>query len=126
MHYYKNEINTSLSHFVIDCNASALQSNQDWIGDPGIGLPDPVAMAIAIEPEICINNSQHYVEIECNGEFTRGMTIVDQLGVTTQDTANGAMWQSAIKRDLPQITVCWEIDVIRWKALLELCVRKQI
>jgi len=126
MHYYKNEINTPLSHFVIDCNTSALQSNQDWLGDPGLGLPDPVAMAIAIEPEICTNSSQHYVEIECKGEFTRGMTIVDQLGVTPHDTANVAMWQSTIKRGVPKISVCWEIDVTRWKALLELCVRQQI
>lgn len=126
MRYYKDVINTPLSHFVIDCNASALQVNQEWLGDPGIGLPDPVAMAIAIDPDICTNHSRHYVEIECDGEFTRGMTVVDQIGVTPHDTANVAMWQPAVKRGEPHITVCWEIDVARWKALLEQSVNRQV
>ncbi len=126
MRYYKEEINTPLSHFAIDCNASALQTNREWLGDPGIGLPDPVAMAIALDPGICTNRSQHYVEIECKGEFTRGMTVIDQLGVTPHDTANVAMWQPATGKGAPHITVCWEIDVPRWKALLEKCVRQPI
>lgn len=77
MRYYKEEIDTPLSHFTIDCNASALEANQNWLGDPGIGLPDPVAMAIALDPSICTKMSKHYVEIECDGTYTRGMTVVD-------------------------------------------------
>ena len=119
MKYYKETIDTPLSHFTIDCNASALKTNQDWLGDPGIGLPDPVAMAVAIDPDICTRKSQHFVDVECNGEFTRGMTVVDQLNVTQHNTDNVAMWKPLTRK----ITVCWEIDVQRWKALLEKCVR---
>jgi purine nucleosidase len=119
MKYYKETINTPLSHFTIDCNASALETNQNWLGDPGIGLPDPVAMAVAIDPDICTQKSQHFVDVECDGTFTRGMTVVDQLGVTHHDTANVGMWGPLTKK----ITVCWEIDVKRWKDLLEQCVR---
>ena len=116
--YYKEIINTPLSHFVIDCNASALQTNREWLGDRGIGLPDPVAMAIAIDPALCTRHSRHFVEVECEGKFTRGMTVVDQLRVTQEDTASVAMWQGA-----PQIRVCWELDIPGWKALLERCAR---
>jgi purine nucleosidase len=126
MCYYKDVINTPLSHFVIDSNASALQCNQEWLGDPGIGLPDPVAMAIAIDPQVCTRRSKHYVEIECKGEFTRGMTVVDQLGVTPDDAVHVAMWQPTVSRGEPHITVCWEIDVARWKSLLEQCVRQPV
>jgi purine nucleosidase len=101
--YCRQEIDTRLSHFVIDCNASALETNRQWLGDPGIGLPDPVAMAIAIDESICTKRSRHNVAIECEGSHTRGMTVVDQLGVTSKE-ANA--------------TVCWEIDVPRWKELL--------
>ncbi len=124
--YYKETIDTRLSHFVIDCNASALQINREWLGDPGIGLPDPVAMAIAIDPEICTKHSRHYVEVECDGEFTRGMTVVDQIGVTPHDTANVTIWRPLVKKGAPHISVCWEIDVSRWKAILEQCVRQPI
>lgn len=123
MRYYKETINTPLSNFAIDCNASALAANRDWLGDPGLGLPDPVAMAIALDPTICTRKSKHYVEIECEGVYTRGMTVVDQLNVTPYDTANVAMWQVLTQKGEPHITVCWEIDTARWKALLEKCVR---
>jgi purine nucleosidase len=121
--YYKEVINTPFSNFVIDCNAHALKTNQEWLGDPGIGLPDPVAMAIAIDPAICSKKSKHYVEVECSGEFTRGMTVVDQLNVVRNDIGNLSMWKPLYQKGEPHITVCWEIDVPRWKALLESCVR---
>lgn len=101
--YCREKINTKLSHFAIDCNASALEVNRRWLGEPGIGLPDPVAMAIALDETICTRRSRHHVEIECEGEFTRGMTVVDQLGVTGLE---------------PNATICWEIDIERWKELL--------
>ena len=121
MRYYKEEIDTPLSHFTIDCNASALKTNQDWLGDPGIGLPDPVAMAIAIDPDLCTKKSKHLVEIETTGTFTRGMTVVDRLNVGVHDTANVEMWHP---NRTGTVTVCWELDVPGWKALLEESVRR--
>ena len=118
MRYLKETVNTPLAHFVVDCNFSALEANRNWLGDPGLGLPDPVAMAIAIDPTICTRQSKHYVEVECDGTYTRGMTVVDQLNVTPYDTANVEMWRSLVKRGAPHITVCWEIDARRWKELL--------
>lgn len=116
--YCKNELNTVYSHFTIDCNISALQTNREWLGDPGIGLPDPVAMAVAIDPSICTRSSKHYVEVECAGEYTRGMTVVDALNVTRHSTGNVAMWAPHRAKGDPHITVCWEIDIARWKDLL--------
>jgi purine nucleosidase len=118
MRYCKEQINTSKAHFAIDCNASALDANRNWLGDPGLGLPDPVAMAVAIDPTICTRSSKHYVEIECEGTYTRGMTVVDQLGVTPYDTANVAMWQPVTGKGKPHVTICWEINDARWKDLL--------
>lgn len=118
LRYMKEEINTPLAHFSVDCNFSALKSSQEWLGDPGLGLPDPVAMAIAIDPSICTKHSKHYVEIECDGTYTRGMTVVDQCNVTNYDTANVEMWQPLVTKGEPHITVCWEIDNDRWKELL--------
>jgi purine nucleosidase len=122
MRTYKEVINTPLSHFTIDCNASALDANRTWLGDPGLGLPDPVAMAIAIDPTICTSSSKHYVDVECDGTFTRGMTVVDQLGSAARDARNGnppaAMWTPHAQKGDPWVTVCWAIDNQRWKDLL--------
>ena len=123
MRYCKETINTPYSHFAVDCNASALTASREWLGDPGLGLPDPVAMAVAIDPTIVTRKSKHYVEIECDGEFTRGMTVVDSCNVTGYDTANVAMWQPVVNRGAPHVTVCREIDNRRWKSLLYACLK---
>ena len=67
-------------------------------------------MAIALDPSICTRKSKHYVAVECDGVYTRGQTVVDQLGVTPYDTANVAAWQPIVGRGEPHVTICWEID----------------
>ncbi len=116
--HIKDDINTELANFAMDINAVGFDVNRNLLGDPGMALPDPVAMAVAIDPAICIQSSRHYVDIECQGELTRGMTVVDQLNVTTTGTENVAMWQPLIKRGPANATVCWAIDPVKWKALL--------
>ncbi len=118
MLYCREVINTPLSHFTLDCNKSAIAANRNLLSDPALPLPDPVTMAIAIDPTICTRSSQHYVEIECEGVYTRGMTVVDQLNITTNGAESVNIWQPLAKRGKPNATVCWEIDIPRWKELL--------
>ena len=82
----------------------------------GIALPDPVAMAIALDPTICTSASNHHVEIECDSELTRGQTVVDRLNVA-DDERNRGVWSTF--RDRPKnVSVCWSIDIAQWKRLL--------
>jgi purine nucleosidase len=107
--------NTSLATFAIDCNRRALEAGQDQSGDPGLGLADPVAMAIALDPTICTRKTKSHVEIEAQSELTRGMTVVDQLGVST-DERNRPVWRYSQER--ANVTVCWTLDAPRWKEAL--------
>ena len=95
--------NTKRARFAIDCNQSALKANREWLGDPGLALPDPVTMAIALDPVVSTRSSSHFVDVACDDELTRGMTVVDQLGVTNKP---------------PNVEVCWEINVDLWKETL--------
>jgi purine nucleosidase len=94
---------TPYAHFAIDCNFSAIQANQTWLGEPGLSLPDPVTMAIALDESVCTRRKKHYVDVETQSEVTRGMTVVDELGVLNKQ---------------PNIEVCWAIDIPRWKETL--------
>lgn len=94
---------TKYADFAIDCNAHAIKTNRDWLGDPGLALPDPVTMAIALDPAICTKRGRHFVDVETQSELTRGMTVVDQLGVLNKP-ANAE--------------VCWAIDPAKWKEAL--------
>ena len=110
-----------LADFAVDCNRTLLEFNKGLSGDSGIDLPDPVAMAIALDPTICTRGSRHHVEIETESDLTRGMTVVDQLGVAHWDH-NQAVWGELLE-DGSNVTVCWEIDIPAFKALLKRSLR---
>ena len=109
------KLNTPLAHFTIDCNAHVMVANKTQTGDVGISLPDPTAMAVALDPSIAINTSDHRVQIACADELTRGMTVVDRLNVS-DDERNTDTWRGV--SDAPPCRVVWELDVPKWKQLL--------
>jgi len=94
---------TTRAKFAMDCNKSAHKASREWLHDPGLGLCDPTAMAVALNPDVCIRKGDYFVDIATQEELTRGMTVVDALGVTHQP---------------PNATVCWEIDPALWKETL--------
>ncbi len=111
-------LGTPLADFTIDCNLTALEANRRLFHDPGIGLPDPVAMAVALEPGIATRTSRHAVEVECDSPLTRGMTVVDSLDVVPRKLGDAAGWPSRAVSGPPNVTVVWQIDVARFKQRL--------
>ena len=47
---------------------------------PGYLLPDPLAMAITLNPMLVHHSDQHYVTVELQGAHTRGQTVIDFMG----------------------------------------------
>ena len=114
-------IDTPLAHFAIDCNRVAAAANQTQTGEVGIALPDPTAMAIAIDPSLAIRVGRHVVAVECHSELTRGMTVVDQLNVAA-DPRNVAVWNDVTARQ-GTADIVWDMDVAGFKRLLFLTLR---
>ncbi|MFZ0807303.1 MAG: nucleoside hydrolase [Candidatus Sulfotelmatobacter sp.] len=107
-------LNTPLAHFAIESNSHARIALKTQTGEDGICLPDPVAMCLALDPTVG-EWSQHYVEIETEGEFSRGMSVVDRLNVA-HDERNRDTWAQALMS--PKAKICWTIDNMRWKESL--------
>ncbi len=107
---------TSFADFAIRCNSAASKAYHRQTGENGIPLPDPVAMGVLLDPSLCLDSTQHYVEIETYSTLTRGMTVVDRLNVAG-DPRNREVWSEALNKG-SRTTVCWRLDVRRWKALL--------
>ena len=124
--HYKKDIGSILSKFTIDCNAFPLTTNQMWFGDPGLGLPDPVEIAIAIDPSRCTKLTNSHVEIACEGTFARGMIVVDKLNVTVNTTAKVVMWTRVNQDATTPVKGCWELDIAGWKSFLKKCVRSPV
>jgi purine nucleosidase len=105
-------LGTPLARFTIECNSTAMEAYRIQTGEIGISLPDPVAMAIALDPGVCTWMSEHRVDVETSSDLTRGMTVVDRLGVSG-DIRNRDEW-----RGVKSVRVCWTIDIPRWKRVL--------
>lgn len=112
------KIGSPFATFAVDSNAIALEVNQTLFGEEGIGLPDPVAMAVAIQPDLVTHRSRHAVDIECQGLLTRGMTVVDRLDVVHRMAVSREGWPDELATRKPNVSVCWAIDAERFKAML--------
>ena len=109
-------LKNSIAEFAMRSNSTAAEAFFKQTGQTGISLPDPVSMGIALNPALCTSSSEHYVEVEVSSELTRGMTVVDRLGVAT-DSRNRDVWATASERER-KIHVCWSLDIPKWKKLL--------
>jgi purine nucleosidase len=107
---------TPVAKFAIECNCKAQEAYFEQTGEHGICLPDPVAMAVALDPTIVPSHSEHFVEIETHSELTRGMTVVDRLNVA-QNERNCAVWDSALAGGR-KARIVWAINNARWKQAL--------
>jgi purine nucleosidase len=109
-------LDTPLARFAIACNSRAREAYLEQTGEHGISLPDPIAMAILLDPTLALEASVHDVEIECESNLTRGMTVVDRLNVT-RDERNASRWREAHEHGRPA-KIVWKLDVPGWKRLL--------
>ena len=111
------ELKTPLARFAIGCNGRAREAYLEQTGEHGISLPDPIAMAVLLHPELVLEASEHFVEIETKSELTRGMTVVDRLNVTG-DVRNERVWRE-VRSCGKKVKICWKLDVAGWKRLLK-------
>lgn len=107
---------TPAARFAIECNSRAQEAYFEQTGEHGISLPDPVAMAVALDPSIVTSQSEHFLEIETESELTRGMTVVDHLNVGANER-NREVWAKRLAAG-HKAKIVWSIDNARWKRLL--------
>lgn len=68
---------TARSRFVADIQRPVLALWERLYGHPMVCLPDPLAMAVALDPSIA-RMQRVALDVEVSGELTRGMTVVDR------------------------------------------------
>jgi purine nucleosidase len=107
---------TALAKFAIDCNSRAREAFLEQTGEHGISLPDPIAMAVALDPSIVTSQSAHFVDVETQSELTRGMTVVDRLNVA-DNQRNREAWAAHLDSG-HKAKIFWTIDNARWKQAL--------
>ena len=70
-------IKTVTGRFFDKISRATAQRLQHTYKRPAYLLPDPLAMAITLGPELIRQSSKHFVTVELNGQHTRGQTVID-------------------------------------------------
>jgi purine nucleosidase len=109
-------LGTSFAEFAIRTNDTAAKAYEKQTGEVGIALPDPTAMAILLDPSLALVSADHYMDVQIDSGITRGMSVVDKLGVAA-DPKNRAAWSDVVDRGRKH-SVIWEMDILGWKKAL--------
>ena len=74
-------LRTVLGAFSVDIQATLTQFALAETHLAGFDLPDPIAMAVALDDTVATRTEHLNVVVETRGEHTRGETVVDHLGI---------------------------------------------
>jgi purine nucleosidase len=109
-------LGTPAAEFAVRCNSTAAEAYERQTGEAGIALPDPTAMAILLDPSLALECSEHFVDVQIDSGITRGMSVVDRLGVAG-DARNRSAWLDVLTCGRRH-KVIWKLDVPGWKRML--------
>lgn len=101
-------IGTRLAAFSMDIQNTVKHFSTEVTKLPGFDLPDPIAMAIALDRKVATHTAELYVEVIVAEGLTRGQTVVDHVGVT---------------RNPPNIEVVFEASREQFLAMLKKAVQ---
>ena len=110
-------LGTAKARFAIESNSRAREAYRVQTGEVGLSLADPTAMAVALDRSVGLSWSRHRVAIECASDLTRGMTVVDRLGVNS-DAINADVWGAAAGQS-DGADILWTFDSAQFKAMLK-------
>jgi purine nucleosidase len=75
-------IDTPLARFAVDIQAVLVRFCAETTQLDGFDLPDPIAMAIAIDPAVALATEHVRVDIETDSPLTRGQLVLDRLALS--------------------------------------------
>jgi purine nucleosidase len=75
-------VDTDLARFCVSIQRRLLEYCLTQTRLDGFDLPDPIAMAVALEPAVATRTDRRFVAVETGGTWGRGQTMVDELEVT--------------------------------------------
>jgi purine nucleosidase len=100
-------IGTPLAEMCVDIQRALLEFCHSETKLAGFDLPDPIAMAYAIDPAVATELQRVHCQVECDSPVTRGMVVMDFLGLTAAE---------------PNATVVTKADRLRFVDMLHAAV----
>ena len=76
---------TPQSEFFNRITQNTVKYIQENLGRKMLFAPDPLAVAVAVEPDIVMKSEKHFIQVETAGNHTRGQTTVDWYDTSGQE-----------------------------------------
>jgi purine nucleosidase len=93
-------LGTPLAEFGVDIQKVVNEFALNVTRLQGFDLPDPMAMAVALDPAVATLVKHLHVEVETSSTLCRGQTIVDHLQVTTDEPNVNVVLEASRERFL--------------------------
>lgn len=93
-------IGTPLAEFCVDIQAVLDAWARENTRLAGFDLPDPITMAVVLDPAVATETRSLFVAVETGGTWSRGQTVVDHLGVTGREANVEVVLEASRKRFL--------------------------
>ena len=91
---------SELAEYCVDIQRALRRFGIEYLKQDGFDLPDPIAMAVALEPDVATVVKRLRVDVETKSELTRGATIVDHLRVTGREPNADVVLEASRERFL--------------------------
>jgi purine nucleosidase len=95
-------VGTPLAHFCVDIQKTLIEFDKQQTKLGGFDLPDPIAMAVALDPTVATLSKSLFVAIETGDGLCRGQSVVDHL-MMTDNPANAHIVFEASREKFLQI-----------------------
>ncbi len=89
-----------LAEYCVDIQKALREFGISYLKQDGFDLPDPIAMAVALEPDVATETQHLRVDIETKSELTRGATVVDHLRVSGREPNADVVLEASRERFL--------------------------
>jgi purine nucleosidase len=96
-------VGTPLAAFYVDIQRVLQEFAIKETNLAGFDLPDPIAMAVALKPEVKELSKRLFVTIETQSQFCRGQVLVDHMGVTGEPPNVEVVLAASRERFLEQL-----------------------
>ncbi|HWC67211.1 MAG TPA: nucleoside hydrolase [Acidimicrobiales bacterium] len=101
-------LGTPLARFVVDIQSTLVEFCARTTHLAGFDLPDPVTMAVALDPSLAVATEHVRVDVDIASPATRGQLLLDRLGLTSRP---------------PNASVVTAVDRARFREMLRSALR---
>jgi len=91
---------SDLAAYCVDIQKALREFGIEYLKQDGFDLPDPIAMAVALEPDVATVVKRLRVDIETTSDLTRGATVVDHLRVSGREPNADVVLEASRERFL--------------------------